>query len=68
MKKIIKKIMIGCFVLYGYNYIAVNFNMVLPINYFNVIVLSFLGPFGLCGLVFFKFFVLWGFYERSILY
>ena len=61
MKKIIiliKKIIMSCFLLYSYNYIAVNFNLAIPINYITVFVVSFLGPIGLCGLIFFKYFIM----------
>ena len=65
MKKIFfcfKKIILSCFILYGFNYISTDFNIIIPINLFSIFVIVFLGPFGLCGLVFFKYFVLWGFY------
>lgn len=58
--KFLKKIIISCFILYGYNYISYRFNLILPINIFNILLISFLGPFGLIGLVFFKYFYLWG--------
>lgn len=40
---IIKKIIFGFVVLYGYNMIAVNFNLVIPINLLTVGFISFLG-------------------------
>lgn len=36
IKKIIKKIIFGAFLLYGYNLIAVSFGLVIPINYFTI--------------------------------
>ena len=62
IKKIIKRIILSCFMLYCYNYIAVKFNLVIPINVINIMLVSILGPCGLCGLVFFKYFILWGSY------
>lgn len=56
MKKfvlLVRKVIISSFILYGYNLIAVNFNLVLPINIFNVSVVSILGSCGLFGLVLF---------------
>lgn len=58
--KVIKKIIFSSFLLYGYNLIAVNFNLIIPINIFNVVVISILGVPFLIGLIIFKFLVLWG--------
>lgn len=58
MKKlfsIIKRIIISGFVLYGYNLIAVHFNMILPINLITLLAVSFLGAPSLFALVLFKF-------------
>lgn len=66
IKKIIKKIIFSCFILYGFNYIANCYNIFLPINYITIFIISILGPFGICGLIFFKYFLLWGFYEWFI--
>ena len=52
MKKILyylKNLIISGFVLYGYNLIAVNFNMIIPINVFTI-----LGSPALIALVLFK--------------
>ena len=46
MKKlgfVLKKIIISYFVLYGYNLIATNFNMIIPINAITVGSVAFLG-------------------------
>ena len=46
MKKlfdIIKRVIISGFLLYGYNLIAVNFNMILPINFITLLSITFLG-------------------------
>ncbi len=56
--KTIKKIIFSCFILYTYNYISINYNMILPINFFNVLIVTLFGSFGLCGLVLFKYFIL----------
>ena len=61
--KIIKKIVLSCFILYCYNYIAIKFDLILPINFINVFFVSLFGSIGLCGLVFFKYFIMWGKYE-----
>ena len=47
---------------YGFNYISCNFDIIIPINIINVLIITYLGPFGLCGLVFFKYIFMWGFY------
>ena len=61
MKKImllIKKIVLSAFVLYGYNLIAVNFNMIIPITYITVGLMTILGAPVLVALVLFKILVL----------
>lgn len=57
-----RKIIISCFILYGFNYIANDFNIIIPINFVNVLLVTFLGPFGICGIVFFRIFMMWGCY------
>lgn len=54
----IKKIIFSSFLLYGFNIIAVNFNIVVPINVFTILLITILGVPGLLGLVLFKIFVL----------
>lgn len=61
MKKIIeivKKIVISGFLLYGYNLIAINFNMILPINFITLFSVAFLGAPALVALVLFKILIL----------
>ena len=61
MKKmlgVIKKIVLSFVVLYGYNLIATNFNLVLPINIFTVSIITVLGLPSLLALIFFKMFIL----------
>lgn len=61
MKKImnfIKKVIISGFILYGYNLIAVNFNMIIPINFITLGVITFLGAPSLFALILFKILIL----------
>ena len=51
---LIKKIIISGFLLYGYNLIAVNFNMILPINVITLFSVTFLGTPALFALVLFR--------------
>ena len=62
IKKIIKRFIYAAFLLYGYNLISVEFNLMVPINFFNLIMIMFLGPFGLISLILFKYLILWGLY------
>lgn len=55
---LIKKIVLSAFVLYGYNLITVNFNMIIPINYITVGLMTILGAPVLVALVLFKILVL----------
>ena len=52
--KFFKKIIVSSFVLYSYNLIAVNFNMIIPINLFTVLIVSILGAPALLALILFK--------------
>ena len=57
MKKImiiLKKVVISGFLLYGYNLIAVNFNMTLPINFITLFAVVFLGTPAMVALILFK--------------
>lgn len=56
--KIVKKVIISSFLLYMYNYFAINFNMIIPINFANISIVSIFGNFGIFGLVLFKYFIL----------
>lgn len=56
--RIVKKIVISGFLLYGYNLIAVNFNMILPINFITLVSVAFLGAPALIALVLFKILIL----------
>lgn len=60
-----KRVVISSFILYGYNLIAVNFNLLLPFNVVTVSTITFLGSSGLFGLVLFKYLFLWGIYGRG---
>lgn len=57
MKKIIsvlKRVIFSAFLLYGYNMIAVNFGLVVPINFSTILCITLLGAPGLLALVLFK--------------
>lgn len=61
MRKIfhfVKKIVISGFILYGYNLIAVNFNMLIPINFITLGTITFLGAPSLFALILFKILIL----------
>ncbi len=61
MKKIIelfKKVVVSGFLLYGYNLIAVNFNMILPINLVTLLSITLLGTPALIALVLFRILIL----------
>lgn len=49
--KYLKKFVLGAFLLYGYNLIAITFNIAVPINVFSVVVVGFLDVFGLLALI-----------------
>ena len=51
---VVKKIILSAFILYGYNLIAVNFNMIIPINVYTLGFITFLGSLALIALVLFK--------------
>lgn len=54
---ILKQLVLGFVILYGYNIIAVNFNLVLPINVYTVSSVSFLGFPALFSLILFYVFM-----------
>lgn len=56
--KYLKKIILGAFLLYGYNLIAVTFNITIPINFYTILIVGLFDVFGLISLVTFKFFML----------
>ena len=49
-----KRIVLGAFILYGYNVIAANFNMVVPINFLTVGMIGILGSPALIALILLK--------------
>ena len=49
--KYLKKIVIGCFLLYAYNLIATAFNIVVPINFFTIATVGLLDIPGLAALI-----------------
>lgn len=54
IKRFMKKFILSTFVLYSYNLFAVNFNLVIPINFLTLGSIFFLGAPGLIALVLFK--------------
>lgn len=58
--KLMKRVILSAFLLYGYNLIAVNFNMIIPINVYTVGFVSILGIPSVFALILFKVFILWG--------
>lgn len=57
MKKlydICKSLIFNIFILYIYNLISVNFNLVIPINIITIIIVSVLGVPGLFAMILFK--------------
>lgn len=51
LKKLIKKIIFGVFLLYGYNLIAVSFGFMVPINFFTIALVSLFDIPAMCMLV-----------------
>ena len=51
---LVKRIIFSTFLIYGYNIIAVNFQLVVPINAITISLVTFLGAPGLLALVLFK--------------
>ena len=56
--KLLKKVIFSAFLLYGYNLIAVNFNMIIPIIVITILSMCFLGMPSLLALLLFKLFVM----------
>ena len=52
--KCIKRIIVGSFLLYVFNYFAVVYHFVIPINIITLGVVSVFDVFGLIGLILFK--------------
>ena len=61
---LVKRIIFSTFLIYGYNMIAVNFQLVVPINAITISLVTFLGAPGLLALVLFKLIIMWGIYGR----
>lgn len=58
--KLVKRVIFSSFLLYGYNLIAINFNMIIPINVYTIGFVSILGIPSILALLLFKVFILWG--------
>lgn len=56
--KLVKRIVLSAFLLYGYNLISVNFNMIIPINIYTVVLVSILGVPVIFALLLFKILIL----------
>ena len=56
--RLIKKVILSFVILYTYNFIAVNFNMVIPINVVTIGLITFLGAPSLFALILFKVLIL----------
>lgn len=56
--RFIKRIICSSFLIYIYNYFFIKYDMIIPINFFNLIIVSFFGSFGLIGLILFKYFIM----------
>lgn len=54
----LRKVVVSGFLLYGYNLIAVNFNMIIPINICTLLLISFLGTPAIVALILFKVLIL----------
>lgn len=54
IKFILKRIILSAFILYGYNLIAVSFNLVVPINFITVSLVGGLGVPALFALILLK--------------
>lgn len=48
----IKRLVFGFFILYSYNMIAVEFNLIIPINVVTILLVSFIGLPALFALIF----------------
>lgn len=58
LMNIFKRIFVSAFLLYGYNLIAVRFNMIIPINLYTISFIAILGIPSLLALLIFKVFIL----------
>lgn len=56
--RILRRIILRTFLLYGYNLIAVNFNMIIPINIYTIVFVTVLGIPSILALLLFKILVL----------
>lgn len=56
--RLIKRIIVSMFVLYGFNIISSNFNLMVPINIYTTSFVLLFGFPGLFALVIFRFFML----------
>ena len=59
---IVRRIIFGFVILYGYNLIAVSFNMTIPINVITIFLISVLGAPAMFALIMLLLMVYWGVY------
>lgn len=52
--KVLKRVILGCLLLYIYNYFAVNYSLSIPINFITIPIVSLFDIIGLIGLIIFK--------------
>ena len=53
----IKRIVFGLFSIYAFNTLFSNLNIIIPFNLYSIFISSFLGIFGLLGLIIIKLFI-----------
>jgi pro-sigmaK processing inhibitor BofA len=58
VKCVIKRVIYAAVLLYGYNLISTQFNMMIPINIYNLGIVSLLGTSGFILLILFKYLIL----------
>lgn len=56
--EILKRIILSCIILYTYNLLAINVNMMIPINVISILIVTLLGVPGFILIVLFKAFML----------
>ena len=55
--KVIKRLVIGLFSIYAFNTLFLNLNITIPFNLYTICISSFLGIFGLIGLIILQFYI-----------
>ena len=52
--KLLKKFVFSCFFIYSFDVLAVSFHFSIPINFVNILLVSFFGVPGMIGLILFS--------------